>query len=116
MSDSQRLDEAEDEIAALRGACEQFDDAIGLLAEMLTAVVMAIPRDVARYEAAADRIDRILAHRDAMAGKGLGDIPRRIAEQLRDDLMSFARMRGTQPEPDPPPRPCFRVIDGGSRS
>ncbi len=116
MADSQRLDEAEEEIAALRGACEQFDDAIGLLAEMLAAVVMAIPRDGARYGIAADRIDRILTHRDAMAGKGLGYIPRRIAEQLRDDLRGFAAMRDTDPDPLPPTRPHFRIIEGGSGS
>jgi hypothetical protein len=110
MKDEERFAEIDEEIAALRGACGQYEEAIDLLAELLTAVAVAIPQEGAGYGRAAERIDRVLTHRDAMAGKPLGEIPRRLAEQLRDDLRSFAAVDAGPPAPDSTQRVKFRVI------
>jgi len=115
MNDGARFDDVEEEIAALRGACEQYEQAINLLGELLTAVVMAIPREGARYESAAERIDHVLTARDLMPGRSLEDIPRRLAEQLRDDLRSFANLDGGPPAPSSPQRVRFGVISGGKQ-
>jgi len=113
MSDTERFDEIDEEIDALHGACEQYEQAIGLLGELLTAVVMTIPRQGACYEFAAERIDRVLTARDAMPGRSLEEIPRRLAEQLRDDLRSFASLDGGPPPPNAPRRARFSIITGG---
>lgn len=111
MTDDARFDEIDEEIAALHGACEQYEQAIGLLSELLTAVVMAIPREGARYDLAATHIENFLANRDAM-GKAIAEIPRRLAEQLLDDLSNFAGLDGEPPAPNSPPRMRFSVIQG----
>lgn len=104
-----RFAEIDEEVTALHEACDQYEDAITLLSEMLTALAMAIPRQGANYEGAADRIDRILSMRDTRPGKPLGEIARRLAEQFRDDLKTFAAMENPPP-PESPNRAKFRLI------
>ncbi len=112
MNAEERFAEIDEEVAALHEACEHYEQAIELMSEMLTALAMAIPRQTANYEAAAERIDHILSRRDMMPGKPLGEISRRLAEQFRDDLRGFAAMNSPTP-PDSPKRARFQVISGG---
>jgi len=110
MSDDERFAEVDEELDALRSACEQYEDAIGLLAELLTAAVIAIPRESARYENAAARAEHVLEARETPGRKPLGLIPRRLIEQFRDDMKSFAGILGGPPEPSSPKRTRFQVI------
>ena len=105
----ERLDKLGEEIKALRAACEQYEQAIGLLAELLTAVVVALPRESARYDLAAAHIEYVLAN---LNGKILAEVPRHLAEQLLGDLRSFVAADGLPPEAGSQQRVRFAVIRG----